>query len=244
MKRFFTVLLAIILLLGTFAFIPVKACAEEPLFETSKIATKMGRKEGRFRITIQVKGEETIGSDSHSEIIVTEYISTRLTLNPDTIKVINENTSTTIWSNKYGWIITKNRPTSHEVPVVVERIPSNGNDISYKLTWYLKDGEMLQKYKYSLVYEVDINEDGFEYSTENPSTCCSMIEYIRENENSTTRKIESTDKCIIDYTVGENKVENGNPPTGDNIMAAVWTVIISGGVLLILLEMMRKNNWH
>ena len=106
---------------------------------------------------------------AYSEITVTDYMSKWVNLNTDTIKVVDENTATTIWSSRQGWVITGKRPTSHETPIVVEMIPNNKyeeggpdvvgneNDVIYRITWYVKDGEMLRNYKYSLMYEVNVD---------------------------------------------------------------------------------------
>lgn len=166
-----------------------------------------------------------VDCDSYSEITVTEYVSKWVNLNTDTIKVVDESIATTIWSSKQGWVITGKRPTSRETPIVVEMVPSNKyeeggpnvvgneNDIIYKITWYVKDGEMLQNYKYSLMYEVnvDIHENGFKYNTKYPLNGYSTIKYIKENGNEVTNITQEIAKA--DVSVSKNENETKPTPT-------------------------------
>lgn len=163
----------------------------------------------------------------YSEITVTDYMSKWVNLNTDTIKVIDENTATTIWSSRQGWVITGKRPTSHETPIVVEMIPNNKyeeggpdvvgneNDVIYRITWYVKDGEMLRNHEYSLMYEVnvDIHENGFKYNTKYPSNGYSTVEYIKENGDKVTHFTREIATADVSVSKAEEETKPETKPT-------------------------------
>ena len=143
----------------------------------------------------------------YNDVVVTDYMSKWVNLDQTTIKVVDNYAEQTIWTSKEGWLITENRPTSQEVPVVVEEVPTdayadggpdvvgNENGTIYKLKWYVKDGAMLRNHNFSLVYEVDvdIDETGFEYDTNYPANGNTIIEYTEKNGDEITEVTEDID---------------------------------------------------
>lgn len=133
----------------------------------------------------------------YNDVVVTDYMSKWVNLDTMTIKVVDNYSGNTIWTNDDGWLITENRPTSQNAPVVIEEVDSdyyaegganvigNENGIIYKLTWFVKDGAMLRNHNYSLVYEVDVDtqETGFEYNTFYPANGKTTITYIEKKGN-------------------------------------------------------------
>lgn len=174
-----------------------------------------------------------LGYVSGSEVTVVDYISKWVNLDTSSIRVIDNNSGKTIWTSANGWHISKNRPTSQETPVIVEMLPinkyddggpnvlGNVNDVIYKLTWYVKDGEDFEDYNYSLAYivDVDIHETNFTYNTEYPSNGYSTINYTRKNGDEFTNitKDISSPKVIV------NKVETVKPTTPENETANAST---------------------
>lgn len=136
----------------------------------------------------------------YNDVVVTDYMSKWVNLDTTTIKVVDNNSGTTIWTSTDGWLISGNRPTSQESPVVVEEVPSDkyeeggqnvvGNESGtiYKLTWYVKDNAMLRNHNYSLVYEVDVDtqETGFKYDTDYPANGNTTIEYTEKEGDEIT----------------------------------------------------------
>ena len=143
----------------------------------------------------------------YNDVVVTDYMSKWVNLDASTIKVVDNNIGVTIWTNADGWLISENRPTSQEKPVVVEEVPfdkyaeggsnvvGNENGTIYKLTWYVKDGAMLRNHNYSLIYEVDVDtkETGFKYDTYYPANGNTTIDYTEKNGDDSTEITEDID---------------------------------------------------
>ena len=141
---------------------------------------------------------------------------------------MDNNAGETIWTNADGWYISENRPTSQEVPVVVEEVSfdayaEGGSDVTgnkngaiYKLTWYVKDGAMLRSNNYSLIYEVDVDtkEKGFKYDAYYPANGNTTIDYTQNNGDEVIEVTENiiVPDVIVDKPVCENKPESGNKP--------------------------------
>lgn len=133
----------------------------------------------------------------YNDVVVTDYMSKWVNLDKATIKVVDYSAKAVIWTNKDGWKISRNRPTSQEVPVIIEEVSGanvdgNKNGTTYKLTWYVKDGEMLNSHNYYLEYEVDVDikESGFKYDTKYPTNVSSTMEYTRKDGGKTTKITE------------------------------------------------------
>ena len=130
-----------------------------------------------------------------NDVVVTDYMSKWVNLDPSTLKVIDNRTGKEIWSAAAGWLIDENRPTAQEVPVVAELVDpadyeAGGGDVAgntsgdiYKLTWYVKDGALLRSDTYTLQYEVtvDTEEIGFEYDYDYPANGNTDLHYIDED---------------------------------------------------------------
>lgn len=129
-----------------------------------------------------------------NEVVITDYMSKWVNLDAATLKIVNNATGETIWSAADGWMISENRPTAREIPVIVEKIDpadyeAGGADVIgntsgdiYKLTWFVKTGAMLRSDTYSLKYAVttDTAEKGFRYNTAYPANGITALHYIDE----------------------------------------------------------------
>lgn len=147
----------------------------------------------------------------YNDVVVTDYMSKWVNLDKATIKVVDYSAKAVIWTNKDGWRISRNRPTSQEVPVIVEEVSGanvdgNKNGTTYKLTWYVKDGAMLNSHNYSLEYEVDVDikESGFKYDTKYPANVSTTIEYTRKDGDKVTKITE--DIATANVSVKEPEV--------------------------------------
>ena len=154
----------------------------------------------------------------YNDVVITDYMSKWVNLDKATIKVGDNNTGKVIWTNKDGWIISENRPTSRENPVVVEKVSGanvegNTNSTTYKLTWYVKDGAMVSSHNYSLVYEVDVDikESGFKYDTKYPANVSTTIEYIRKDGDKATKITEDIATANVSVKAPEIVVESTKP---------------------------------
>jgi len=129
-----------------------------------------------------------------NDVVVTDYMSKWVNLVDGTLRVIDNRTGETVWSQAEGWLVDE-RPTAKEVPVVVELIDESGYEAGgadvvgntsgdiYKLTWYVKDGALLRADTYSLQYEVtvDTTETGFQYDYNYPANGNTDLHYTDEN---------------------------------------------------------------
>lgn len=126
-----------------------------------------------------------------NDVVVTDYMSKWVNLDPSTLKIVDNRTSSPIWTAADGWLIEEGRPTAQEIPVVAEIVDTTtyadgGEDVTgntsgeiYRLTWYLKDGPMLRADNYSLKYEVtvDTEEEGFCYNVNYPANGTTSLAY-------------------------------------------------------------------
>ena len=152
-----------------------------------------------------------------NDVVVTDYMSKWVNLDPNTLKIVDNSTGAAIWTAVDGWLINENRPTAQEVPVIVELVDpadyaAGGEDVIgntsgniYKLTWYVKDGAMLRADTYSLVYEVDVDvaEEGFINDKNYPANGNTDLYYTDENGN------EHKDEIKVPNVHGKKPV----PPT-------------------------------
>lgn len=137
-------------------------------------------------------------------MVVTDYMSKWVNLDPNSIAIVDDTTGETIYTVADGWLIEEAaRPTAEEVPVVIEVVEpaayvlggeaTEGNvhgDI-YRLTWTVKDGAMLRSENYSLHYNVtvDTQEPGFCYNMNYDANGNTTVDYIDENGEATTENI-------------------------------------------------------
>lgn len=139
-----------------------------------------------------------------NDVVVTDYMSKWVDLDASTLKIVDNSTGETIWSVADGWLINENRPTTQEVPVIVELVESadyeaGGDDVIgntsgdiYKLTWYVKDGAMLRADTYSLKYKVtvDTEETNFVSNKDYPANGNTDLHYKDENGDDQSNPIE------------------------------------------------------
>ncbi len=157
----------------------------------------------------------------YNDVVVTDYMSKWVNLDQSKISIVDDSIGQEIWNSKDGWLITQNRPTDQEVPVIVELVdPSDyqrggphvvGNkhgDI-FKITWYVKDGVMLRSDHYHLEYvvELDTQEPGFQYGKNYPANGDTTADYT--DENGDPQEEEITVPEVVE------KVPEGSPETGD-----------------------------
>jgi len=151
-----------------------------------------------------------------TEVKVTDYMSKWANLDADTLKIVDNTTGKILWTAKDGWQVAEaDRPTAQEVPVVVEKVDpadyeAGGADVVgntsgdiYKLTWFVKDGNMLRADNFSLVYEVitDVEEEGFEYKVWLPSNGNTDVIYKDSEGEETKRPIDVPDIDGVDVEI-------------------------------------------
>ena len=155
----------------------------------------------------------------YNDVVVTDYMSKWVNLDKTSLKIVDNNLGKTIWTSAEGWLISENRPTAQEIPVVVEEVSSdayaeggsnvigNENGTIYRITWYVKDGAMLRNHNYSLVYEVDVDtqENGFEYDTHYPANGNTTIDYTEKNGDENTEITENI--AVPDVIVAKPEYE-------------------------------------
>ena len=127
----------------------------------------------------------------YNDVVITDYMSKWVNLDPSTIKIVDTNTGMVIWNAVDGWLIDEGRPTAKEIPVIVELVDpadyeAGGVDVIgntsgnvYKLTWYVKDGALLRSDNYRIEYEVTVDtaEKDFVYGVEYPANGTTNIKY-------------------------------------------------------------------
>ena len=150
---------------------------------------------------------EDLAKTPFNNVVVTDYMSKWVNLDPDTLEIVDNTTGNIIWSAEKGWLINENRPTAAEVPVEVELVnpadyEKGGADVIgntsgeiYKLTWHVKDGAMLRVDNYTLQYEVtvDVDEAGFRYDVEYPANGNTDLYYDDEDGNPQKDEIDVPD---------------------------------------------------
>ena len=192
--------------------------------KSDSISTLTGALEGTL---------EDLALTPYNDVVITDYMSKWVNLDPSTLKIVDVSTGETIWTAVDGWLIAEElRPTAQEVPVIVELVDpadyaAGGEDVIgntsgniYKLTWYVKDGALLRSDNYKLVYEVDfdIEEPGFEYGKYYPANGNTDINYVGGNGGTLTTSIRVpnvTPEKPVTGTVTLKKVdENGKLISG------------------------------
>ena len=165
-----------------------------------------------------------------NNVVVTDYMSKWVNLDPDTLEIVDNTTDNIIWSAEKGWLINENRPTTAEVPVEVELVnpadyEKGGADVIgntsgeiYKLTWHVKDGAMLRVDNYTLQYEVtvDVDEAGFRYDVEYPANGNTDLYYDDEDGNPQKDEIDVPDVEVKEEdreVVREEEEEEDEPST-------------------------------
>ncbi len=111
----------------------------------------------------------------YNNVVVTDYMSKWVNLDPSTIKIVNVVDGQVLWTITDGWAEGVTPLTEKETPVVVELVDpadynaggadviGNENGDIYKLTWYIKDGALLRSDNYKIVYEVEVDTDEKDY---------------------------------------------------------------------------------
>ncbi len=140
---------------------------------------------------------EELAATRYNAVTVTDYMSKWVNLDQTTIAVVDDTTGQVIWNSTEGWLINSGRPTSKETPVEiavvpVEEYPLGGAEVMgntsgeiIKLTWYLKDANLLRSDSYHLEYIVSLDEaeEGYEvgclYDANGATTVC----YIDDEGN-------------------------------------------------------------
>ena len=173
---------------------------------------------------------EDLAKTPFNNVVVTDYMSKWVNLDPDTLEIVDNTTGNIIWSAEKGWLINENRPTTAEVPVEVELVnpadyEKGGADVIgntsgeiYKLTWHVKDGAMLRVDNYTLQYEVtvDVDEAGFRYDVEYPANGNTDLYYDDEEGNPQKDEIDVPDVEVKEEdreVVREEEEEEDEPST-------------------------------
>ncbi len=167
-----------------------------------------------------------------NDVVVTDYMSKWVDLDQSTISIVDDTMGKEIWNSTDGWLITENRPTDHENPVIIEVVDpadyalggadvlGNTNGDIYKITWYVKDGAMLRSDHYHLEYvvELDTEEQGFLYNMDYPANGDTTVAYIDEDGNPQEEEVvvpEIVEIAPAEYIVTAKKnLTNGTPVAG------------------------------
>ncbi len=138
-----------------------------------------------------------LAKTQYSAVTVTDYMSKWVNLDQTTIAVVDDTTGQVIWNNTEGWLINSGRPTSKEKPVEitvvpVEEYPLGGAEVMgntsgeiIKLTWYLKDANLLRSDSYHLEYIVSLDEaeEGYEAGCLYDANGATTVYYIDDEGN-------------------------------------------------------------
>ena len=202
----------------------------------------------------------------YNDVIITDYMSKWVNLDRKTIKIVDNHSGATIWTNTEGWIISENKPTIQTTPVYIEEVSAdvyadggenvegNENGTVYKLTWYVKDGPMLQNHNYSLIYEVDVDtqEPGFKYGTNYPANGNTTIKYIEKNCEETTEVIgdisvpnviaNKAKQEYIDITVTKTWVDESNKY--DARPESITVNLFADGTKVAYQIVTAEDNWE
>ena len=151
---------------------------------------------------------EELSKTPYNDVVVTDYMSKWVLLDPVTIRVVDgngnviavfdaENSPKDADGNYtaylYKWV--GEALCENKAPIVLERVPESeyeagGADVIgnvdgpiYRITWNLKDGPLMRNEAFKLQYEVIINteEPGFEYDKDYPANGNTYAEYIDGN---------------------------------------------------------------
>ena len=151
---------------------------------------------------------EELSKTPYNDVVVTDYMSKWVLLDPVTIRVVDGN------GNVIAVFDAENSPKDadgnytaylykwagealceNKAPIVLELVPESeyeagGADVIgnvdgpiYRITWNLKDGPLMRNEAFKLQYEVIINteEPGFEYDKDYPANGNTYAEYIDGN---------------------------------------------------------------
>jgi len=165
-----------------------------------------------------------------NDVVVTDYMSKWVTLDPSTLQIIDNNSDQVLWTAAHGWAegVT---PLTENDPVVVELVPNeypaddgetveeNKNGSIYRLTWHVKDGALLRSDNFRLAYEVnvDVEEEGFVYEEEYPANGETKLTYTDKfgKEQSNLIEVPDVNALISAADLKVKKVdENGDPLSG------------------------------
>ena len=151
---------------------------------------------------------EELSKTPYNDVVVTDYMSKWVLLDPVTIRVVDgngnviavfdaENSPKDADGNYtaylYKWV--GEALCENKAPIVLELVPESeyeagGADVIgnvdgpiYRITWNLKDGPLMRNEAFKLQYEVIINteEPGFEYDKDYPANGNTYAEYIDGN---------------------------------------------------------------
>ncbi len=109
----------------------------------------------------------------YKDATVVDPMSDWVTLDKSTIRIYKE--ETVIWNSTDGWLIPEEeRPVAGD-PIKLD-LDEKGHD---RITWRIKDGALLYSDRYSLRYEVSVNENtpGFEYGKDYPANDPTKVIY-------------------------------------------------------------------
>ena len=140
---------------------------------------------------------EDLSNTNYTNVVITDYMSKWVILDPTSISIKNDTTGKTIWTIKNGWVEGVEKPTTAEPPVVVTLVDpadyaaggvdviGNMNGDIYKLTWHVKDDCLLRTDSYSLHYNVtvDVAEEGFVPGVEYPANGNTYVDYEKDGHN-------------------------------------------------------------
>ena len=151
---------------------------------------------------------EELSKTPYNDVVVTDYMSKWVLLDPTTIHVVDgngnviavfdaENSPKDADGNYtaylYKWV--GEALCAEKAPIVLELVPESeyeagGADVIgnadgpiYRITWNLKDGPLMRNEAFKLQYEVTMNteEPGFEYNKDYPANGNTYSEYIDDN---------------------------------------------------------------
>lgn len=156
-----------------------------------------------------------------SDVVVTDYMSKWVTLDQDTLSVVDVTADKVVWNAVDGWtdgaVVLPEGIEGRPAPVVVElvdpadyanggeEVVGNTSGDIYKLTWTVKQGPMGRADNFRLQYEVvvDSAEKGFQYGAQHPANGATYVEYVDEKGETQTETIvvPTVDAECKDYVV-------------------------------------------
>lgn len=146
--------------------------------------------------TVQSIAEE-ISITPYNDVVVTDYMSKWVNLDPNSIAVIDNITGETIWTAAEG-------SATDDAPVIIEEVSAdayaaggadvegNTNGTIYKLTWNVKHGALRRSDSFTLTYLVsmDVEESGYQHGVQYPTNGNTDITFTDENGEEQTDKID------------------------------------------------------
>ena len=174
----------------------------------------------------------TLSQTNYTNVVITDYMSKWVILDPSSIYIKNDTTGEIIWTVADGWMEGID-PLTSKTPVIVEVVENNQyiaddgetaetnvNGVLYKLTWNVKDDCLLRADNYSLHYTVtvDIDEPGFVAGKEYPANGHTYVDYEIGGHNPIDVPNVTTPAYTVTYLNGEIVLQETNAHlTGDNI---------------------------